>query len=43
MRGIVVWSSTKSSGSARTTIDESAKATATETASATSRIRECGG
>jgi hypothetical protein len=41
MRGIVVCSSMKSSGSARTTIEESAKATATETASATSSARAC--
>jgi len=41
MRGIVVCSSTKSSGSARTTIDESAKATAIETTSAISRARAC--
>jgi hypothetical protein len=39
MPGIVVWSSTKSSGRARTTIDESANATAIETASAISRAR----
>jgi hypothetical protein len=37
--GIVVWSSTKRSGSARTTIDESANATAIETARAISRAR----
>jgi hypothetical protein len=35
--GIVVWSSRKSSGSARTTIEESAKATAIETTRAISR------
>jgi hypothetical protein len=39
MPGIVVWSSTKSSGRARTTIEESANATAIETASAISRAR----
>ena len=37
MRGIVVCRSTNSSGRARTTIDESAKATAIETARAISR------
>jgi hypothetical protein len=39
----VVCSSMKSSGSARTTIDESANATATETARAISRVRACVG
>ena len=37
--GIVVWSSRNSSGRARTTIEESANATATETARAISRAR----
>ena len=41
--GMVVCRSRKSSGSARTTMDESAKATATETAMAISRIRACVG
>ena len=39
MPGIVVSSSMKRSGSARTTIDESANATAIETARAISRAR----
>jgi hypothetical protein len=38
--GMVVCRSRKSSGSARTTIDESAKATATETARAISSARD---